>query len=87
MDQRRVTWRVPEPHHDPRPQDGKPDSSQPRQWNSQKNHAYELQAHNCSFQEALLEQDAHNDVFPHVLKNVKVINQYWSASAKRNWKR
>ena len=42
---------------------------------------------NCSFQEASLEQHAHNDVFPHVLKNVKVINQHCSVSANRNWKK
>ena len=40
-----------------------------------------------SVQEPSLEQDARNDVFPPVLKNVKVINQYCSISAKRNWKR
>ena len=38
-------------------------------------------------QEPSHEQDARNDVFSHVLKNVKVINQHCSVSAKRNWKR
>ena len=38
-------------------------------------------------QEPSHEQDARNEVFSHVLKKVKVINQHVSVSAKRNWKR
>ena len=41
-----------------------------------------------NIQEPLHEQDARNDVFSHVLKNVnKVINQHCSVSTKRNWKK
>ena len=38
-------------------------------------------------QKPSLEQDARNDVYPPVLKNVKVINQHCSVSAKRKWKK
>ena len=38
-------------------------------------------------QEPSHEQDARDDVFSHVQKNVKGINQHCSVPAKRNWKR